>query len=96
MWYFKVHAEEKQKRGVPDYLLCVHGKFLAIEFKINRGTLLVTPYQQYEMERIFKAGGIAVVASRREKDGKICFINREYDDIKTAAERFYWDLVKTI
>ncbi len=96
LWSMKVHGHPTQKKGVPDNILCVHGRFLAIEFKINRGTLDVSPLQQYEMERIFKAGGVAVVVWRREKDGKIGFVNREYDDISTAAERFYWDLVKVI
>lgn len=96
LWEHKIHGESKQARGIPDYLLCVHGRFLGIEFKIDRGKIDVTPMQQFEMERIFKAGGVAVVISRREKDGKVCFINREYEDIATAAERFYWDLVKVI
>lgn len=96
IWAFKVHGDPMQKRGVPDNILCCHGKFLAIEFKIDRGKIDVSPLQQYEMEKIFKAGGVAVVVSRREKDGKICFVNKEYNDIKTAAERFYWDLVVNI
>lgn len=96
LWYTKIHGHPMQKSGIPDYLLCVHGKFLALEFKIDRGSILITPLQQYELEKIFKAGGVAVVISRREKDGKICFVNREYDDISKAAERFYWDLVVNI
>lgn len=96
IWCHKIHIDEKQQRGIPDYLMCAHGKFLGVEFKIDRGKIDVTPMQQYEMELIFKAGGVAVVVWRREKDGKIGFVNREYDGIKEAAEHFYWDLVVSI
>ena len=96
-WCVKIHGHERQLKGVPDNLLCCYGKFIAIEFKIDRGNgARATPLQSFEMERIFKAGGVAVVVWRREKDGRVGFVNREYDDINTAAERFYWDLVAKI
>jgi len=96
-WTIKIHGHEKQIKGVPDNLLCCYGKFIAIEFKIDRGSgANPTPLQQFEMERISKAGGVALVVWRREKDGKVGYIGRQYDDISKAAERFYYDLVAKI
>ena len=96
MWYLKVHGDPMQKRGVPDFLLCINGKFVAIEFKIFRYGLKITPLQEHEIDKIHKAGGIALVVFRRERDGKICFLDREYDSIKEAVDGFVWGIVRQI
>ena len=48
------------KRGVPDILACVDGRFLAIELKVTGNTL--QREQEMECERIHSAGGIVCVA----------------------------------
>jgi len=96
IWYSKIHGDPMQKRGIPDFLMCINGKFVAIEFKIFRYKLNVSPLQQHEMEKIGRAGGIALVIFRRERDGKICFLDREYDSVKEAVDGFVWGIVRSI
>lgn len=45
--------------GVPDFLCCVNGQFLAIEAKAGRGT--TTALQDRHIRHIHEAGGRAVV-----------------------------------
>ena len=45
--------------GVPDFLCCVNGKFLAIEAKAGNGK--TTALQQKNLERIKESGGITAV-----------------------------------
>lgn len=47
------------KSGVPDFLCCVGGKFLAIEAKAGGGK--TTALQDRELKRIKTAGGFAFV-----------------------------------
>lgn len=94
IYSLKIHAEEKQRRGVPDWLLSINGKFVGIEFKIMRGNKIdVTPIQQYEIDKILNSGGLGIVVYRRERDGFVCFMNVEYETIREAAERFYWGIM---
>lgn len=45
--------------GVPDLLLCVRGRFVAIELKAPRG--VPTKLQVHQIGLIHKAGGVAAV-----------------------------------
>jgi Holliday junction resolvase len=45
--------------GVPDFLCCVNGKFLAIEAKAGKGT--TTALQEKNIRQITESGGIALV-----------------------------------
>ena len=47
--------------GVPDFLCCVNGKFLAIEAKAGKGT--TTALQDKHLREIEKAGGDAWVVN---------------------------------
>lgn len=47
--------------GVPDFLCCVNGHFLAIEAKAGRGT--TTALQDRHIEQIHKANGRAIVVN---------------------------------
>ena len=47
--------------GVPDFLCCVNGKFLAIEAKAGRG--IPTALQEKNMRDIKAAGGVAMVVN---------------------------------
>lgn len=45
--------------GVPDFLCCVNGYFLAIEAKAGKGT--TTALQEKNLREIEDAGGVAIV-----------------------------------
>ena len=45
--------------GVPDFLCCVNGKFLAIEAKAGKGT--TTALQEKNLKQIEESGGVALV-----------------------------------
>jgi hypothetical protein len=57
-WVAKVITASRS--GVPDLLVCLDGKFYGIEVKSETGT--VEPLQQYNLDKITKAGGVAIVA----------------------------------
>ena len=46
--------------GTPDKLLCVRGRFVGLELKARGGRL--TKLQEYNLNLIEKAGGVAIVA----------------------------------
>lgn len=52
--------------GVPDLLMCANGKFIAIEVKTETGKL--SKMQEIEINKIRKAGGMAVVIYGKDKD----------------------------
>ena len=58
IWYFK--SQEVAVRGIPDLILCVRGKFVAVELKVDAELELL---QSYNLTRITRAGGIAMVAT---------------------------------
>ena len=47
--------------GVPDFLCCVNGKFLAIEAKAGNGK--TTALQEKNIAQILEAGGFAIVVN---------------------------------
>lgn len=52
--------------GVPDFLCCVNGKFLAIEAKAGKG--IPTALQEKNMRDIKAAGGLAMVVNENNFD----------------------------
>ncbi len=46
--------------GDPDLCLCINGRFVGMELKIDGEKL--RPLQQYKLEEIRKAGGVAIHA----------------------------------
>lgn len=59
-WCVNVHGAGVGRNGIPDILACYRGRFISIEVKQARGR--VRPQQAYELERIRRAGGCAIVA----------------------------------
>jgi hypothetical protein len=57
VWFFKVH--DMFRSGLPDLILCVHGRFCAIELKV--GDNGPTKLQEYEIGKIVEACGYARV-----------------------------------
>ena len=56
-WAIKVVIANE--RGCPDLLCCINGKFIGMEVKQESGR--PTPLQLAQMQRIWKAGGLAYV-----------------------------------
>lgn len=77
-WWVKIHGDEYQRRGTPDILACVDGRFVALEGK--RAGEHPTPLQAYTLEQIRKSGGIAEVA-------------RNVADVERILERMEQSLV---
>lgn len=59
VYYFMPSANGYGRAGIPDFVCCVNGRFLAIEAKAGKG--MPTALQAREHERIEQAGGIALV-----------------------------------
>lgn len=55
-----VFRKGTNKCGTPDLLVCVRGKFLAIEVKSETGK--VSEAQAHMLEEISEAGGLALIA----------------------------------
>lgn len=55
----KYHGGVYTEAGIPDVLCCYKGQFLAFELKVKNNT--TTKIQDFKIDRIRKAGGIAEV-----------------------------------
>ena len=55
--------------GVPDFLVCLNGEFLAIEAKAGRG--IPTALQEKNMRDIEKAGGRTLVVNEQALELKV-------------------------
>ena len=60
LWYCMPMGQMYGKRGVPDFLVCVNGEFLAVEAKAKKGKL--SAMQKFELKRIADAYGYTFVA----------------------------------
>lgn len=65
-WFIK--TQERSRRGVPDILICLRGRFIAIELKTDTGRL--DKLQAITLDKIVDAGGTAFPTSpsRWERD----------------------------
>jgi hypothetical protein len=57
VYVYKPRAGTYGKRGVPDFLCCINGLFVAIEVKTNHGKLTLS--QEAELMKISVAGGLS-------------------------------------
>ena len=76
------------KNGVPDYLVCYRGRFLALEVKKEGGK--PTPWQTHQIEAIAEAGGVVeVVHSARAVQGIIAAVDVliDYAEPRSYQER---------
>lgn len=62
-WAVKTHGDPRQRRGLPDILVCYRGYFLGIEVKLPGKEDNVTKLQQDTLDSIRAAGGETVIAS---------------------------------
>lgn len=58
--------DSTEKRGVPDILACINGRFFGIECK-RKGQSYLTPVQKKNLIAIAKSGGVAVVVKTPEE-----------------------------
>ena len=63
---YVVKVERASKAGVPDLLVCLEGKFIAIEVKRPETKLHVSALQQYNLDKAEDAGGFSLVAYNTE------------------------------
>lgn len=61
IWYFMPAANGMGKVGVPDFICCWRGRFLAIEAKAPGKRDATTPNQRLRIQEIIEAGGTALV-----------------------------------
>lgn len=73
IWYVKFFANGMTKKGVPDILACVNGRFFGIEVKAETGK--ASPLQIRNIEEINSCGGIGIIV---KPSG--------FDDLKTLIE----------
>ena len=59
-WYFMPSMNGYGRKGIPDFIGCVNGRFFAIEAKAENGK--ATPWQERELAAIAKSGGMAMIA----------------------------------
>ncbi len=78
-----IHGHSMQKTGVPDHLYCIKGKFVALEFKIQRhGKISTNPRQIGEINKIKDAGGVGLFIAVDEASKKILIRERRLDSDK--------------
>lgn len=65
-WYFCPAANGFGKGGIPDFIVCLNGRFVAIEAKRLGNEDGATELQKVRIKEINAAGGIAFVADRVE------------------------------
>lgn len=58
-WYAMPVGGMLGRAGIPDFLVCLNGKFIAIETKAGRGKL--TALQRLNLQQIKETGGIVLV-----------------------------------
>lgn len=68
VWYLKVKGGPMQRAGVPDFLMCLNGRFGSLETKDPREvTIQPTAAQRKELRDIHRAGGFAWVSNDYEE-----------------------------
>lgn len=82
LWFLKMHSSGYQRVGTPDYLLCVAGRFAAVELKSPQETdPQPSPAQARELRSIQRAGGATrVINALAAFEGFVA-------DLLTAAQR---------
>lgn len=60
-WYFMPVSNGMGKMGIPDFICCLDGKFLAIEAKAPGKRGNTTPLQDRQLQLIANANGLAIV-----------------------------------
>lgn len=75
-WFSKI--QQVVICGIPDILLSINGKFVALELKASKKEV-VSPLQQWELESIASSGGLAFITYPENWDNT-------YDYLKKLAD----------
>ena len=67
IYHLKIWGGGFQKAGIPDLLCCIHGKFVALELKTEKGA--ATVLQKFNILKIQESGGYARVLRPSEFEG---------------------------
>lgn len=62
-----VKTIQTNKRGTPDILACLNGRFVAVEVKKKGKLSTVTPIQQHQLTQIQLANGVAILSDDLEQ-----------------------------
>lgn len=62
LYYAKLSGQAKQRAGLPDYIICYEGKYIALEVKAPENKRGLTDRQRNELIKVKRAGGEAYVA----------------------------------
>lgn len=65
-YYFMPPANGYGRAGIPDFVGCLNGRFIAIEAKAGKGK--TTALQDRELEKIRASGGFAMVVNEENLD----------------------------
>ena len=93
LWYCMPMGQLYGKRGVPDFLVCLNGKFLAIEAKAEGGKLAAM--QKLELGGIAQAGGYNLVVYPENYASLVRMVN-ELAEFGTTGEPNSISLYETI
>jgi len=61
VWFFMPPANGYGRAGIPDFVGCLNGRFIAIEAKAGKGK--TTALQDREIQRIKDAGGFVLIVN---------------------------------
>jgi len=61
VWFFMPPANGYGRAGIPDFIGCLRGQFIAIEAKAGKGK--TTALQDREIQRIKDAGGFVLIVN---------------------------------
>lgn len=67
VWYYMPVQNGMGVTGIPDFVCCWHGRFLAIETKAPGKRANVSANQERQITGIWKAGGVAVIVDDVEQ-----------------------------
>ena len=59
VWYCMPRGQTYGRAGIPDFLCCHKGRFIAVETKAGRGR--ATPLQMKELKDLFRHQGIVLI-----------------------------------
>ena len=76
VYYFCPATGGYGRSGIPDFICCYNGRFLAIECKAGKGDL--TALQTRELTRIDAAGGEAIVVRESSIDNFIKLAEKNF------------------
>lgn len=91
-WVLK--TQEVARSGTPDILMCLSGIFVCIEIKADSGK--VSKLQEYNLNKIKEAGGVALVIAPNNFEASIQFLenlakeglkNGQRSSIKKGSKR---------